>query len=66
MQPNQDRDPVAEMLAAEESGEFTYVPPAPVNDDDTGTPVVNTSGVSDEQAPLSPETDHVSRKMVQT
>jgi hypothetical protein len=26
LQPNQERQPVAEMLAAETSGEFTYVP----------------------------------------
>ena len=66
---------MAEMQAAEESGEFTYV--APVKDDDAGQP----AGVSvDGSTPATPsqgdvdglsspsaaalDTEHVSRKMV--
>ncbi len=34
MQPNTDRVPVEEMLAAEASGQFVYVPPEEGGDDD--------------------------------
>jgi len=72
LQSNQERLPVAEMQAAEDSGQFTYVPPAPVTGDDADSPGVNTdrttSGIGDEDAPVSPssapETDQVKQKMV--
>jgi len=40
LQLNQDRLPVAEMQAAEENGQFTYVAPAPETADDDAKPGV--------------------------
>ena len=64
------------MQAAEESGQFTYVPMSPVQDDDIDRPGVTTdtaavSSISDDAAgrvspTLAPETEHVSQKMVRT
>lgn len=71
--PNQERLPVAEMQAAEESGEFTYMPPpSSVKDDDGDKPAVvldrSISGGSEvEGLPSSSaalEVDHVSQKMM--
>jgi len=60
------------MQAAEESGEFTYVPPSPEKDDDEDRPGVNVagtkSGADDDEGRVSPEPtpeiDHVSQKTV--
>jgi len=62
------------MQAAEESGQFTYVPMSPVQDDNIDLPGVRTdnaavSSISDDAAgrvspTLAPETEHVSQKMV--
>ena len=60
------------MQAAEESGQFTYVPPSPEKDDDAERPGVNTDGMkssfSDDDGRKSPspvpETDHVNQKTV--
>lgn len=42
LQPNHERQPIVEMLAAEESGEFTYIP------------VQNEVEVTSEEGPQSP------------
>jgi len=53
------------MQAAEESGQFSYIPPAPVDDEDKDKKIPS---VSDDAAPTSPsqlpDTEHVNRKMV--
>lgn len=69
---NQERLPVAEMQAAEESGEFMYMPPPSAKDDDGDKPGVildrSVSGDGEAKGPASPstapETDHVNRKMM--
>jgi len=60
------------MQAAEESGQFTYVPPSPEKDDDDDRPGVigggTKSSVGDDEGRMSPtatpETDYVSQKTV--
>lgn len=56
--PNHERQPVAEMLNAEESGQFTYVPPAPATDEEA----VDTDLAAEEgphSPPPSPQPDEV-------